>query len=294
MGGEMSFLLFMLLLLHLSNGVSVKQSRVEEGVNDEPTKNENDVGDQVKELMQRVERMEISWKTEKANLEKKLEAKNTEVEDLQKRMKKGEEEMKEAEVQFENRVEEEVASLKSELRMEIADFQNQCQAEVKSEVEKVLPTAVEQGLRDLPFEMVCAYQDKWYHASNSIIAYDRITVEFNNSDRPGGADGSMNIETGVFTTVTSGFYIVTFSATVVVYEGQYTTMYLHRNGAQVDESYYHTSKRSGSGYIIEQGSKTVILHLLAGDPLDLRTVENNYEVRQITLCLYMAPAPYGL
>jgi len=200
---KMSFLLFGFLLLHLCNGVSVKQLRVEEGVNDELTKNENGIGDQVKELMQRVEGME-----------KKLEVKNTEVEDLQKRMK-------EAEVQFESRVEEEIAGLKSELRMQIADFQNQWKAEVKSEVEKVLPTAVEKGLRDLPYEMVCAYQSRW-SASNSIITYDRISLEFNNSDRPGGlflliyshsidtgADGSMNIETGVFTTVTSGYYIVT-------------------------------------------------------------------------------------
>ena len=122
--------------------------------------------------------MDISWKTEKADLETKLEAKNTEVENLQKWMK-------EAEVQFESRVEEEIAGLKSELRMEIADFQNQCQAEVKSEVEKVLPTAVEKGLRDLPFEIVCAYQDVW-GADNSIVTYDRISVEFNNSDQPGG------------------------------------------------------------------------------------------------------------
>merc|ERR1712018_714067 len=107
-------------------------------------------------------------------MEKKLEAKNTEVEDLQKQMKEAEE--------FESRVEEEIAGLKSELRMEIADFQNQCQAEVKSEVEKVLPTAVEKGLRDLPFEIVCAYQHVW-RAANSIVTYDRISVEFNNSDQ---------------------------------------------------------------------------------------------------------------
>ena len=41
-------------------------------------------------------------------------------------------------------------SLESELR-----------AEVKKEVEKVLPDAVKQGLRDLPYEMVCAFKDTW-------------------------------------------------------------------------------------------------------------------------------------
>ena len=91
-------------------------------------------------------------------------------------------------------------SLKSEMT-------KQCKAEVQKEVERVLPAAVEQGLRDLPFEMVCVSQDLWYE-TNSVISYNRITVEASNSNQPGG---SMNIETGVCTTVTSGYYIITFS-----------------------------------------------------------------------------------
>merc|ERR1712212_654443 len=237
--------------------------------------------------------------------------------------------LKEVKVEFESRLEEVMLStqkknesqefaesLKSEVKMEIGDLQNQlyqakaekknenqefaeslksevkseCKAEVKKEVDKVLPTAVEQGLRDLPFEMVCAYQDKWT-VSNSIVAYDRISVEFNNSDRPGGADGSMNIETGVFTTVTSGYYIVTFSGFADVHVEESTTMYLYHNGVQVEESLFETRMGvGGSGnYMFDQGSRTVILHLLAGDTLDLRTEYNSYRVLSVTLCLNMAP-----
>merc|ERR1712192_156290 len=101
---------------------------------------------------------------------------------------------------------QDVASLKSEVR-----------AEVKKEVDKVLPDAVEQGLRDLPYEMVCAYKYKW--DTLGVVTYDNITsylLEFNNSNCPGGADGTMNIETGVFNSVTSGYYIITYSATVEV------------------------------------------------------------------------------
>ena len=127
-------------------------------------------------------------------------------------------EMKNLQKQLENR-NEVVASLKKqvsamesrerETRMQIADFQNQlkemkeqkkkqevatslkseiekqCEAEVKKELEKVLPTAVERGLRDLPFEMVCAYKDHFYGAY-STINYDEITVDVSNADRPGG------------------------------------------------------------------------------------------------------------
>ena len=106
--------------------------------------------------------------------------------------------------------------------------------------------------------MVCAYRDRW--DTVGVIDYDRITLEFNNSDRPGGADGSMNIETGVFTTVTSGYYIVTFSAYVDVHPGQYTNMFLYHNGVQLEESRFQTSMHVGSGdnYIYDQGSRTVV------------------------------------
>ena len=153
---------------------------------------------------------------------------------------------------------EEVASLKSEMTMQIADLQNQCQTEVKKEVDKVLPTAVEQGLRDLPYEMVCAFQDT--SGAPGVVNCNQITVEFNSSDQPGGADGSMNIETGVFTTVTSGYYIVTFSAYVDVHPGQYTNMFLYHNGVAVEESRLFTSMHVGSSdtFIVDQGSRTVV------------------------------------
>jgi len=108
----------------------------------------------------------------------------------------------------------------------------------------------------------------------------------------------MNIETGVFTTVTSGYYIVTFSGSADVHGGEWSYMYLYHNGVQVKESKFRSVgmlRYAGSvdDYISDQGSRTVILHLLAGDTLDLRTEDNSYGVNEITLCLYMAPAPYG-
>jgi hypothetical protein len=75
-------------------------------------------------------------------------------------------------------------------------------------------------------------------------------------------------------------------------------MFLYHNGVKVDESRFVTDMHVGSGYdyIFDQGSRTVILHLLAGDTLDLRTTDTNGSgyVSHRTLCLYMAPAPYGI
>merc|ERR1712010_280258 len=104
----------------------------------------------------------------------------------------------------------------------------------------------------------------------------------------------MNIETGVFTTVTSGYYIVTYSANALLNSGDVTAMTLYHNGVYLKESFYQAEMEKSDGYSFDPGSRTVILHLLVGDTLDLRTEQIGSMVYRITLCLYMAPAPYGL
>merc|ERR1712154_53102 len=278
---EMPLLILLLLVLPLSNRVSSEESKLEE--EKYKSENLNGIDKKVDELMQRMERMDISWKLENAGLEEKLEIKNAEVENIQKRMKEGE-------PQFERRVEElmrrtqkknqnqEIKSLKkqvTEIETKVEEF-----ASLKSEIRADVKNEVDKGLRDLPFEMVCAYKER--PGTSGVINYDRITMEFNNSNRPGGADGTMNIERGVFTTVTSGYYIVTYSASVDVYADDWTDTYLHHNGVKVQESHFGTYSNVGSGNDMrrDQGSRTVILHLLAGDTLDLRTsnLDNNYGV----------------
>ena len=107
--------------------------------------------------------------------------------------------------------------------------------------------------------MVCAYQDST--GATGIVSCDNITVEFNNSDQEGGADGTMNIETGVFTAVTSGYYIVTFSAYAKVGVFSYTGMSLYHNGVEVEESGWQTALYAGSSaedHIWDQGSRSVV------------------------------------
>ena len=70
----------------------------------------------------------------------------------------------------------------------------------------------------------------------------------------------MNIETGVFTTVTSGYYVITFSGSVGVHAKEYTGMWLNHNGVQLWESRFVTSMYLGGGDAINQvqGSRTVV------------------------------------
>ena len=53
----------------------------------------------------------------------------------------------------------------------------QCKADVKKELNEILPTAIQRGLRDLPFEMVCAFRYEWTEqAEYAVVTYDRITL----------------------------------------------------------------------------------------------------------------------
>merc|ERR1712037_953582 len=215
-------------------------------------------------------------------LEIKLEAKNVKMENLEK-------EVKELKMQC---VHSDMKAADLEKRFAKMESKREVRAEVKKELNKVLPTAVEQGLKELPYEMVCAYKGTWSEVG--IVSYDKITVEFNDSNQPGGGDGSMNIETGVFTTVTSGYYVITFSGSVGVHAHEYTGMWLNHNGVQLWESRFVTSMYLGGGDAINQvqGSRTVILHLLAGDTVFVRTTTNSDRIYDLTLCLHLlAPAP---
>ena len=120
----MSLLLLLLLALRLPNHVSSKET-----VNDDLKETMNNKSERVEEKME--------------ELEKKLETKNVEVENLQKRLT-GVEEMLSTQKKNRN---QEAAFLKTELT-------RQCKAEVRKELDKVLRAAVEQGLRELPYEMV--------------------------------------------------------------------------------------------------------------------------------------------
>ena len=90
---EMSPLLFGFILLHLSNCLSSKQFGLKEDVGGYPeetmykTEKLNAIEEKVDDVLKRMERMDMSWKQEKALLEEKLEVKNVEVKELQNQAK---------------------------------------------------------------------------------------------------------------------------------------------------------------------------------------------------------------
>ena len=54
---------------------------------------------------------------------------------------------------------------------------------------------------------VCGFTTLWEKAG-ARIQYDRLLVDYTNSEMPGGGDGSLNIENGLFTCLSPGWYKV--------------------------------------------------------------------------------------
>ena len=136
----------------------------------------------VEELSLRLERMEGGWIAEKSHLESRLEKKNEEVEKL-------ESVVETIKMQCENK-NKEVANLKKQMdsmKTQVAKLEADVNDRKSEEKMKQL-----EGLRDLPYLMVCAFQNDW-RTPNSVVPYDRITTEYNNANQPGGKDKMMDI-----------------------------------------------------------------------------------------------------
>merc|ERR1712059_46331 len=106
--------------------------------------------------------------------------------------------------------------LKNELRAEMkaemwAEMIAELKAEMRAEMKADIPITVSRAVKEMPYVLVCAYRESWPHAG-ATITYGYLIADFNNKDKPGGGNGHMNIQSGVFTAVTHGYYTVTISA----------------------------------------------------------------------------------
>ena len=117
--------------------------------------------------------------------------------------------------------------------------------------------AIAASVRDLPYEMVCAFKGG-FNTASATIPYDRITSEFNNADRPGGGDGQLDIESGVFTCLTTGHYTVAVSYQADMTADSYIRTHLYMNGVSLEESYMYSRNADSNARIEEMASKTIV------------------------------------
>lgn len=186
--------------------------------------------------------------------------------------------------QVKEAVEEVERKLKQEMDLEM---KTKCIVEVLEQLENSISSRVlmsnNNEASSTSYGNVCVYKSQW-DAANSTVNYDRITSGFI-IDQPGLI---VDIHAGSFTISSSGHYMITFSAYANVHPER-TEMSIYKNNQRVVESEWVTmaSEDYVGGYWIDQGSRTLIVHLSESDRIDLRTARVGYGVFDITLCLSM-------
>jgi len=136
-------------------------------------------------------------------------------------------------------------------------------------------------------EVVCAYKYSWTKA-DAIITYQKLSTAIHT--------GSQEVErgqratdfktSGTYTVTLPGIYTVTYSGNAWLDKGQWVRFYLYKNGASVgNESQWFSNSVNGRDN--DQGSRTVILELKAGDKLYLKTDKNYFTgiLYEINMCI---------
>ena len=169
---------------------------------------------------------EAKIKEMEARLESKDQAMETKLEELEDKMKENLESRleEEKEKQAEEKRELEARNKEMELRLEETMKEKKKKVEkrkrgfeastskLRIEVEESLRKEIasdysndalmtKPSLRDLPIVFISAWQSKIL-TSPQTVTFESFLVNFNNHDRPGGGDGLLDLDSGIFTCIT--------------------------------------------------------------------------------------------
>ena len=189
------FLIFCQLIENLSC-VAFEKSQLQDGLKVRNSWNTEEeklrgIASALENLEQRMERMEADWKLEKSLLESRIENKNREVKELDAVVEamKAECEDKNGEVaNLKKHMDSMMDRVDKRLETHVANLEkrgNDNKAPSSEEETNKTLLSIEERSRELPYLMVCAFQNDW-RSQDSTIVYDRITTEYNNADQPGG------------------------------------------------------------------------------------------------------------
>merc|ERR1711892_1340279 len=136
-------------------------------------------------------------------------------------------------------------------------------------------------LRDPPSIFYCGYKYVT-SATRSVLTFDRLS--YSRSNQP---TGGLDPVTGVFTSPYPGTYRVSWSLYAINDAGDsYVSIHLHKNGASVGEESRHYSHYIGaSGYVYDQGGRTLFLHLDLGETLAMYCDDCSAGVSRVNFCV---------
>ena len=181
-----------------------------------------------KELKEMVKAMEVKLERKNKEMEARLEAKDKEME---RRLHELEDNMRREKDEFEKRERRLEASV-SKLRSEVEESLRKEMASNYSKNALTKPST-----RDLPIVIISAWRATPIESPQT-VTFESFLANFDNADRPGGGSGELDLDSGIFTCFTSGYYTVSFSAGAGSV-GETVFLYLHKNGEVLPESEWY-------------------------------------------------------
>jgi len=186
----------------------------------------------------------------------------------------------------------EVEALKLNLESKIEDLEESVVEELSNTKLQVLEKThmIEKDVAALlkaPFFHSCAWQ-RGTSSSPSILTFDKFIHKSSNICN----DSAMNLETGTFTSCKSGTYSISWH--LHADHGHYdhkVLVYLRKNEEIIPESKIDSRFTSNvTGSVVDQGGRTLLLHLKDGETVDLVCEECLTGIWDITFCINLIHA----
>ena len=175
-----------------------------------------------RKLELRWQELDMRTKEEKEKQEKEKKGLEANIKEMEKRLEELADKMEEKKDEWEKREARLKASI-SKLSMKVEEAFNHSNN-----------TVTKPSLRNLPIVSISAGRSEWL--SSQTVTFDSFLANFNNANRPGGGDGVHDLDSGVFTCATPGYYAVSFSAYGNLGPDHDQQLYLYKNGKEVPES----------------------------------------------------------
>merc|ERR1719378_1864632 len=141
-------------------------------------------------------------------------------------------------------------------------------------------------LKSPPVYHICVYQSYTTATSSNVDFEKTLYSQCNNCQ-----NANFDLASGVYTNGWPGTYTVTWDLTALDDAGEnWVDIYLKKNGEIIDES-LHVSRYTGSsGWVDDQGGRTLILRMETGEELSLWCEDCSASVNLITFCVSLTTA----
>merc|ERR1712013_319481 len=135
-------------------------------------------------------------------------------------------------------------------------------------------------VRAPPYINCCGSHYDVLSASSGTIPYTSLLYSSTNTE-----GGGLDISTGVFTAPHGGSYTVYWDTTAYLDSGERVSIYVQKNGENIQESKHYSRYTGPSGWVGDQGGRTIIVYLGVGDTLQLYMDASSGEIGHTTFCV---------